>query len=69
MIRAAIKTPYSVEVAMQLNDVEASSPLVETVDILRDQLLQSPRGLEPSQSMMSYVGVGTGHDPPANHAA
>jgi hypothetical protein len=39
MIRAAIKTSYSVEVAMQLDDVEASSPLVETVDILRDQLL------------------------------
>ena len=69
MIRAAIKTPYSAEVAMQLDDVDASSSLVETVNILRDQLLQSPCGLEPSQSMMSNVGVGTGHDPPANHAA
>jgi hypothetical protein len=39
MIRATIKTPYPVEVAMQLDDVEASSPLVETVNILRDQLL------------------------------
>jgi hypothetical protein len=39
MVRAAIKTPYSVEVAMQLDDVDASSPLVEAVNILRDQLL------------------------------
>jgi hypothetical protein len=39
MIGAAIKTPYSAEVAMQLDDVDASSPLVETVNILRDQLL------------------------------
>jgi hypothetical protein len=69
MISAAVETPYSVEVAMQLDDVDASSPLVETVNILRDQLLQSPRGLEPGQSMMSDVGVGTSHDPPANHAA
>jgi hypothetical protein len=69
MIRAAIKTPYSVEVAMQLDDINASSPLVETVNILRDQLLQSPCGLEPGQSMVSDVGAGTGHDPPPNHAA
>jgi hypothetical protein len=69
MISAAVETPYSVEVAMQLDDVDASSPLVETVNILRDQLLQSPCGREPSQSMMSNVGLGTGHDPPANHAA
>jgi hypothetical protein len=39
MISAAIETPYSVEVAMQLDDVDASSPLVETVNILRDQLM------------------------------
>jgi hypothetical protein len=40
MIRAAIQAPYSAEVAMQLDDVDASSPLVEPVNILRDQLLQ-----------------------------
>jgi hypothetical protein len=39
MISAAVETPYSVEAAMQLDDVDASSPLVETVNILRDQLL------------------------------
>ena len=39
MIRAAIQAPYSAEVAMQLDDVDASSPLVEPVNILRDQLL------------------------------
>ena len=69
MFRAAIKAPYPAQVAMQLDDVDASSPLVETVNILRDQLLQSPCGPEPSQSMVSNVGLGTGHDPPANHAA
>ena len=69
MISAAIETPYSVEVAMQLDDVDASSPLVETVNILGDQLLESPCGREPSQSMVSNIGLGTGHDPPANHAA
>ena len=41
---------------------------METVYILRDQLLQSSGRLEPRQPMMSSVGVGTGHDPPANHA-
>ena len=69
MVRAAIKTPYSAEVAMQLDDVDASSPLVEAVNILRDQLFQSPCGLEPSQFMMGNVGVGSAYDPPANHAA
>ena len=54
---------------MQLDDVDASSPLVQSVNILRDQLLQSPGRLEPSQPMMSSVGVGIGHHPPANHAA
>jgi hypothetical protein len=39
MIRTAIKAPYPAEVAMQLDNVDASSPLVEPVDILRDQLL------------------------------
>ena len=46
MISAAVETPYSVEVAMQLDDVDASSPLVETVHILCDRLLQSPCGRE-----------------------
>ena len=69
MIRAALETSYPAEVAMQLDDVDAPSPLVEAVDILRHELFQSPCGLEPSQFMMGNVGVGTGHDPPANHAA
>ena len=54
---------------MEFNDIDASSPLVETVHILRDQLLQSPGRLEPRQPMMSRVGAGTSDDPPANHAA
>src|SRR5438876_10102795 len=38
MVRAAIKAADSAEVAVQLDDVDASGSLVETVDILRDEL-------------------------------
>jgi hypothetical protein len=39
MICSAIQAPYSAEVAMELDDVDTTGPLVEPVNILGDQLL------------------------------
>ena len=54
---------------MELENLRASRPLVQAIDVLRDEPADPPAFLEASERVVRGVRRGAGDDRPTEHAA
>ncbi len=69
MFRAAAKADYVTDIAVKLDHGRTPGALVQTIHILRDELLHATPGFELAQSNVRSVGHRPGYQRPAEHAA
>ena len=65
----AVHAAHPVEPAMQVDHPRAAGGLMQTVDILRDELLGFAARLQPGEGAVGIVGQGLAEAPPAQQAA
>ncbi len=68
-MRAAVEAGHAVDPAVQFDHVVAARPLMQAVDVLRDEAFDPARAAEPRQRDVRPVRPRAAHDRPADHAA